>query len=410
MTFDQAAADALSKGVFGPELLKTAGLDTVPFFASLPWNQSNPSVNIHRQSSGPATHADEGVYDCQDPTTKGQTLEQAFVQLNSRLLRFAKNFCLWTRSEKAKLLAFQASAGALCVTKFQKPDGSWTNPLLLVTGPIATTFHAAEVPLDTPLDLPTWSSKPNDLTNRPRWKAQSATPVAFSMAPDSRISWESVQAKASTRLTTFLAKVPVLVNPDARSLGNYIFVRNPTGSDTSSRLDTSPLIAKQIWVPDIPASASSIGAPNAQSDASATSAWASASDPPPPLSPALWKDTPTALTGPLTVQCTLLDSFSLTDDPVPNAPIPAPRDEDVGGWFLLPQCLALPQGHTLSIGLLVDPNKLEVDTFISIVSGLAPTNMANFYQWLVSPLLHVWLKGVIRRPAPFTAHFLPWDA
>jgi len=118
MTFDQAAADAVSKGVFGPELLKTAGLDTVPFFASLPWNQSNPSVNIHRQSLGPATHANEGVYDCQDPAANGQNLEQAFVQLNSRLLRFAKNSRLWTRSEKAKLLARQAPAGALCVTKF----------------------------------------------------------------------------------------------------------------------------------------------------------------------------------------------------------------------------------------------------------------------------------------------------
>jgi len=156
-----------------------------------------------------------------------------------------------------------------------------------VTGLIATTFHAAEVSLDTPLDLPTWSSKPNDLTNHPHWKAQMATPVAFSMASDSRISWESVQRKASTCLATFLAKVPVLVNPDARSLGSYIFVRNPTSSDTSPLLDTSPLIAKQIWVPDIPAPASSIGAPNVQSDASATSTWASARDPPPPRPPPL---------------------------------------------------------------------------------------------------------------------------
>jgi len=133
MTFDQAAADALSKGVFGPELLKTEGLDTVPFFASLSWNHSNPSVNIHRQSSGPATHANEGVCDCQDPAIKAQTLEQDFVQLDSRLLRFTKNSRLWTKSEKTKLLARQAPAGALCVAKFQKPDGSWTTPLLMVT-------------------------------------------------------------------------------------------------------------------------------------------------------------------------------------------------------------------------------------------------------------------------------------
>ena len=77
---------------------------------------------------------------------------------------------------------------------------------------------------------------------------------------------------------------------------------------------------------------------------------------------------------------TLLDSFALTDEPVPTGDLAAPADKDLGGWFLLPQFLALPQGHSLPIGLILDPKDMDCDTFVSILSGLAPPEFVDFYN------------------------------
>jgi len=52
---------------------------------------------------------------------------------------------------------------------------------------------------------------------------------------------------------------------------------------------------------------------------------------------------------------------------------------------------------------------MEIDTFISILSVLAPPNFVDFYNWLTSPLLAVWFKAVSRRPSAFAAPFLPWE-
>ena len=81
-------------------------------------------------------------------------------------------------------------------------------------------------------------------------------PVATSVATNSRTAWDALQGKAASRLPTLLSKIPILVNPDARTLAGYICVRNPSGSDTASLLEANPLISKRIWVPDIPSDAS----------------------------------------------------------------------------------------------------------------------------------------------------------
>ena len=88
MSFDQAAQEALARGAFGAPLLKAEALDTIPFFQKLKWNAASPSVNLHRQSSGPSSHRNDGLFDCQDPASKADTMEASFIQLNSRFIRF----------------------------------------------------------------------------------------------------------------------------------------------------------------------------------------------------------------------------------------------------------------------------------------------------------------------------------
>jgi len=140
MTFDQAAQEALARGAFGAPLLKAEALDSTPFFQKLEWNASTPSVNLHRQSSGPFSHPNDGLFDCQDPASKADAMEASFVQLNSRFIRFNPKSRLWTASKKTQLLSRQAPVGSLCVSAFRKQDGTWTCPLLLVTGPLTTTW------------------------------------------------------------------------------------------------------------------------------------------------------------------------------------------------------------------------------------------------------------------------------
>lgn len=113
--------------------------------------------------------------------------------------------------------------------------------------------------------------------------------------------------------------------------------------------------------------------------------------------------------GPASVNYTLLDSFSLANNPVPTAAFAAPPGEELGGWFLLPRFLALPQGHSLPISLTLDPKDMEIDTFISVLAGLAQPDFVDFYNWLTSPLLTVWFKAVACCPSAFVAPFLPWE-
>jgi len=256
MPLNQAAQEALAKGAFGAPLLKAEALDTIPFFQKLEWNAATPSVNLHRQSSGPSSFANDGLYDCQDPAAKAGVMEDSFIQLNSRFIRFHSDSRLWTRSEKTQLLSRQAPAGSLCVSVFRKPDGTWTRPLLLVTGPLATTWKGIPTPYDSPLELPEWKSPATSAPNPPPRSFESGAPVAVSVATNSRTAWDALQGKAASRLPTLLSKIPILVNPDARTLAGYICVRNPSGSDTASLLEANPLISKRIWVPDIPSDAS----------------------------------------------------------------------------------------------------------------------------------------------------------
>ena len=107
---------------------------------------------------------------------------------------------------------------------------------------------------------------------------------------------------------------------------------------------------------------------------------------------------------------TILASFSLTDEEVPDGPIPVPTNGDPGRWFALPQFLALPQGHALPIGLVMDPKKMTPDLFVSIMAGSAHSDLNDLYYWLTSPLLAVWLKAVARNPDPFAAPFMTWEA
>jgi len=239
MPFDQAAQEALAKGAFGAPLLKAEALDSIPFFQKLEWNATVPSVNLYRQSSGPSSHANDGLHECQDPASKADAMEASFIQLNTRFIRFHPQSRLWTRSKKTQLLSRQAPAGSLCVSVFRKPDGTWTGPLLLVTSPLATTWKGNPTTYDSPMELPEWKPPaPSDPIPPPRSFATGA-PVAASVATNSRTSWDALQGKAASRLPTLLSKVPILVNPDARTLAGYICVRNPSGSDTSSLLEAT---------------------------------------------------------------------------------------------------------------------------------------------------------------------------
>ena len=240
MPLDQAAQEALARGAFGAPLLKAEGLDSIPFFQKPELNESAPSVNTHRKSSGPFSYPNEGLFDCQDPAFKADAMEASFIQLNSRFIRFNPKSRLWTRSEKTKLLSRQAPAGSLCVSAFCKLDGTWTRPLLLVTGPLTATWKGIPTACDSPLDLPEWKAPDPSAPNPPNRSVTTGAPVATSVATNSRASWDALEGKAASRLPTLLSKVPILVNPDARTLAGYLCVRNPSGTDTSSLLECQP--------------------------------------------------------------------------------------------------------------------------------------------------------------------------
>jgi len=175
-------------------------------------------------------------------------------------------------------LSCQATAGSLCASAFQK---RWIRPLLLVTEPVTTNWKGIPTPCDSPLDLPEWKAPDPSTPNPPNQSFTSGAPVATSVATNSCSSWDALQGKAASRLSALLSKVPILVNPDARTLAGYICVRNPSGLDTSSLLEANPLISKKIWVPGITSDASAATTPLAQVDTVTTAAWGTLTNPQP---------------------------------------------------------------------------------------------------------------------------------
>jgi len=59
-----------------------------------------------------------------------------------------------------------------------------------------------------------------------------------------------------------------------------------------------------------------------------------------------------------------------------------PAANPLGGWFVLLQLLILPPGHSLPIGLLLDPKLVSVTALKCLVPAVAKSDNTGLCDWL----------------------------
>ena len=162
-------------------------------------------------------------------------------------------------------------------------DDTWTNPLLVITGPTVASPQGTSVAFPDP-----FHPIEDDEDEAPSYDR--FCPLSFSLSPKTRSTWASLNAEDPERQAAFMAEVPVFTCPDARrACGGYIPFRDTTGDILSSVMADHPLVTSQLCIPDLEQETTDEG-PQFAPDTAPTTDWGSHPQPPSPLSFSAWAD------------------------------------------------------------------------------------------------------------------------
>jgi len=163
---------------------------------------------------------------------------------------------LWSSSEHAQLLSPDSHVGLLCVTCLWRPNSSLSPPVLLATGPTAST-PCGEVHSLPPQWLPTSDSSEVSFT--------SFTPLTVSVNPKPRTLVLDHVGAIGSHHKTLASCSPTIFVPDSCSMCGYVATRESSATIMDTTLSTSPLCALKLWVQDVcSSSSSSSSSPQAQ--------------------------------------------------------------------------------------------------------------------------------------------------
>jgi len=281
------------------------------------------------------------------------------------------------------ILSYQSHAGALVIARFRFTDHSWSDPLLVVPGPMAAS------PQGTSLDLlETCAPVPDD----PSSHFSQFCPLEFSLSAQTHPFWESSDplVTPAKRQAAFMAEVPVCISPDAHEACTFIPWRDATGDVSASILADDPLSTNQLWIPDIAADDDN-SLPHCSQDVARSQGCGNNSSPPQLLSFLSWaKDMSLLPPGQEHHVFTCTEPMFATPDKW-TAPCTLDNHGHPRVWFFFLQFLLLPTGHRLPIGLLLDPKATNLELLRELILECTPTNDQHRANWIDNLVLEAWL-------------------
>jgi len=136
-----------SQAAYGQEFLSLHSLTHLPAIKASPWNASTQADDFLQQPSGPAPLDNNTILSQPDAQTSASNLKTAFYKINSQATRLLPHHRVWSCSQRLAILSRQSHAGALAIARFHRTNHSWSDPPLVVLGPVTAS------PQGTSLDL-----------------------------------------------------------------------------------------------------------------------------------------------------------------------------------------------------------------------------------------------------------------
>jgi hypothetical protein len=309
------AIKLLSNGHVGNDLIATCSLLPADLFPDGTWNSALTLSDDDRErlasfSLGcPLPGTSLGPLQPLTATTK----RTRFIQDNAGAVRFTPDTRLWHSDDIYASQQRSTSGSSIMVVRILRDDGTYSEPLLLITGPMATPFKGDGcecrkiLPLDATATLPTIAGEVT--------LPESIVPTSVSLAPAPRELMASVES--DTLLPTVRSQGGYLTILDSSSLHSTVLAYDP-GNFISSRVwEQQDVEDRKLFLPVV-------GPDTDQPDPELTNRWYNTNPvPPDPRTSKSWlPDDPTLSTRALQIPHTLRTSTRK----LPTFSQPPPRD------------------------------------------------------------------------------------
>jgi hypothetical protein len=302
-----------------------------------------------------------------------------FLSLNANAIRHSPEHRLWSSDDVYASHQRSSFGASLMVLRICKPDGTFTDPLIVVAGPMATPLKGEVSDSCNLLSLEPTDDIPNIHGTLPFPANLAPTAILVAAAPRTLVQ----AASAPNLLKLMRSDGRLLTILDSQSLHSTATLYDGTDFIAKNML---PLKLDEFSL--IPWALSDKHAKDPSPDGGIMEKWISTGTvPPDPRSASPWT----------------------SDTSVPRDPYMTALDDnvivlflettsiaaDTYSFLLLPRFLCFPLGVFLPIGLVIHPQHMTSNTFRNLIAVLSGHTSLQKTKWLSNVLLDAWFKAVV---------------
>jgi hypothetical protein len=314
-----------------------------------------------------------------------------FLSLNAHAIRHSPEHRLWSSDDVYASHQCSSFGASLMVLRICKPDGTFTDPLIVVAGPMATPLKGEVSDSHNLLSLEPTDDIPNIHGTLPFPTNLAPTAISVAAAPQTLVQ----AASAPDLLKLMRSDGRLLTVLDSQSLHSMAILYDGTDFIAKTML---PLKPDEFNL--IPWALSNKHAKDPSPDGEIMEKWISMGTvPPDPRSASPWTS---ATSVPRDPYVTALD-----DDIIVLFPETTSVSADTSGFLLLPRFLRFPLGVFLPIRLVIHPQHTTGNTFCNLIAVLLGHTSLQKTKWLSNVFLDAWFKALAANPGKFQSDAVP---
>jgi hypothetical protein len=336
-----------------------------------------------------------------------------FVALNSGAVRYSPTHRLWTSPDIYAAHQRSAFGGALVMMSVYRPDGSFSDPFICVTGPMAVPFLGEVYESRDAFNLTDGDPLPV-LDGATRMPELLAAPTSMSVMASSR-SW--IEATAPSQLLLQARTKPnILTVFDSQSLHSTIAILDVSDHLHQRLAKETDVRTAGLWVPAVPSELSPAGDPTPKPDILRAN-MREATVPPDPKTFPVWcrHSAEKVQDKNATRNLSLSRPSDTVYKPVMEQAVSLLRHPDHTkqpginpGFMLLPRFLRFPTAAVLPVGMVMKTG-ITVENFRAIITTISDGDTDNETKWANNAILDAWLEAAATNPQAFVVPVFPHE-